>query len=92
MVEDDVEFGSAGGDGCACFSQLGVRVLGALVEAYNAGDENVGAFEVGDAALDPVEADADGLCGVSYQFSPCDEYIQCYTQFPALSVPKTLNR
>jgi hypothetical protein len=35
------------------------------VEADDAGDYDGGAFEVGDAALDPVEADADGLSGRS---------------------------
>jgi hypothetical protein len=63
VIEDDVEFRGAGGDGGAGFFELGERVLGAFVEADDAGDEDVGAFEVGDAAGDPVEADAYALRG-----------------------------
>jgi len=37
--------------------------VGAFVEADYACDEDGRAFEVGDAALDVVEADADGLDG-----------------------------
>jgi hypothetical protein len=61
MVEHDVEFGGAGDDGGAGFAELRVGVLCALVEADDAGYDDGRAFEVGDAALDPVEADADGL-------------------------------
>jgi hypothetical protein len=61
VVEDDVEFRSAKGDGGAGFAQLGICVLRAFVEADDAGGEDGGAFEVGGAALDVREADADGL-------------------------------
>jgi hypothetical protein len=61
VVEDEVEFRGTGCDCGAGFAELGVGVLGAFVEADDAGDDDRGTFEVGDAALDPVEADAYGL-------------------------------
>ena len=67
VVEDDVEFAGTGGDGGAGFAQLGVGVLRALVEADDAGDDYRGAFEVGDAAGNPVQADAYALVDVRMQ-------------------------
>lgn len=61
MVEHNIKLAGACGNGCAGFSQLFVSVLGALVEAYDAGYDNPATFEIGDAALDPREADADAL-------------------------------
>lgn len=75
VVEDDVEFAGAGCDGGAGFAQLLVGVLGAFVEADDAGYDDVGAFEVGDAALDPVEADAYALRNVS--ISSIRMYMEC---------------
>lgn len=65
MVEHNVEFGCAGLDGGAGFFELVECVLGAFVEAYNAGYEDFCSFEVGGATLDPVQADTDGLCDLS---------------------------
>jgi hypothetical protein len=44
VVEDNVEFGGASFNGGSGFFELGVRVLGSFVKAYNASDENVSAF------------------------------------------------
>lgn len=60
-VDYDVEFVGAGGEGHACFLQFVVGILGALVEADDAGDEDVAAFEVGVGLGDVVWSDADAL-------------------------------
>jgi len=60
-VDYHVEFVGAGGEGHACFLQFVVGVLGALVEADDAGDEDVAAFEVGVGLGDVVWSDADAL-------------------------------
>jgi hypothetical protein len=44
VVEDDVKFGGAGFDGGSGFFELGEGALGSFVEAYDAGDDDVGAF------------------------------------------------
>jgi hypothetical protein len=61
VVEHDVEFRCARCYGSASLVQFGVRVLSAFVETDDAGNDDGTAFEIGDAALDPVEADAYGL-------------------------------
>jgi hypothetical protein len=69
MIKHDIKFGCSGCDGGAGFPQLRVRVLCAFVEADDAGYDDGGALEVGYAALDPVETDADGLVGWSADVS-----------------------
>jgi len=64
-VDYHIEFVGAGGEGHACFLQFVVGVLGALVEADDAGDEDVAAFEVGVGLGDVVRSDADALCGIA---------------------------
>lgn len=61
VVKDDVEFCGAGCDCGAGFAELGISVLGTFMETDDAGYDDGGTFEVGYAALYPVEADADGL-------------------------------
>ena len=61
VVEDDIKFSRACCYGGTCFPQLVGRVLGSFVEAFNAGYELVGAFEVGVTALDIVQANTDRL-------------------------------
>jgi len=65
VVKHDVQFCGSGFDGGARFMQFGVRVLGSFMEAYHAGYDDRGTFEVGDAAGDVVKADTDALDGVS---------------------------
>jgi hypothetical protein len=74
VVENDVEFRGAGCDCGAGFAEFRVCVLCAFVEAYDAGYDDGGAFEVGDAALDPVESDADGLVGGQLMLLIVDAY------------------
>jgi hypothetical protein len=54
MIEHYVELCCSCCDGGMCFAELGVGVLRSFVEADDAGYEDVGAFKVCDAALDPV--------------------------------------
>lgn len=75
-VDDDVEFVGAGRQGHACFLQFVVCVLGALVEADDAGDQHIAAFEVGVGLGDIVGSDADALGGIvlaSFAGSRVDE-------------------
>lgn len=65
MIQHNIEFGGAGGNGCTRFSQLGIGVLRAFMEAYDAGYENIGAFKIGEAALYPIQTNAYRLSPVS---------------------------
>lgn len=68
VVEDDVEFGGSCFYGGTGFFELEEGVLGAFVETDYAGYEHAGAFEIGDAAGDVVEADAYALLIVRRRF------------------------
>lgn len=65
VIEYEIQFRSAGGNAGPGFAQLGIGILSALVKTDDRCYHDCGALQVCDAALDPVQADADRLAEIS---------------------------
>jgi hypothetical protein len=48
VIEYDIKFCGSGCDSGARLVELEMRIMGSFVEAYDAGYDNRGAFEIGD--------------------------------------------